>query len=98
MFGKGDYAGALATFQHANRQQPDDPGPASWLSKSKEALEQQKRRLRVSVDYSRFHDLQIEEDDEALSASTLAGAAATALAALALASIATAAIAATAAV
>ncbi|KAL8275820.1 hypothetical protein Esti_000383 [Eimeria stiedai] len=79
LYGKGNYAGAVATFLMAQRKQQqqqqqqkqreaDDSGLASWLAKSREALEQQKRRQRVSIDYSRFEDLGIHDDDEAIAA------------------------------
>ncbi|XP_026191030.1 uncharacterized protein LOC34621607 [Cyclospora cayetanensis] len=64
LFGKADFAGAIAAFQQAQRYQPDEKGLASWLAKSREALEHQKQRMRVSLDYSRFKGIQPEEEEE----------------------------------
>lgn len=70
LYGKEDFEGALKTFMHAQRLQSGDEELASWAEKSKEQLQRQRRCMRFSVDYSRFQDVDLGDDDEALSVNT----------------------------
>lgn len=71
LYVKEDFEGALKTFMHAQRLQPGDKELASWTEKSKEQLQRQRRCMRFSVDYSRFQDVDLGDDDEALSVNSL---------------------------
>ncbi|CDJ40431.1 protein antigen, putative [Eimeria tenella] len=71
LYVKEDFEGALKTFMHAQRLQPGDKELASWTEKSKEQLQRQRRCMRFSVDYSRFQDVDLGDDDEALSSNCL---------------------------